>query len=120
METFRQLGIPVDAMYQGVKVGAQLFIVGMGIFGNLYTIYCVLTKSRLQRVTNIFIIVISLALILQAFNASIDLTNHWANKDHYVLSPTWCQIWHTMNVFLPSLMGLLCFFAILGKVILKL
>ncbi|XP_054258961.1 octopamine receptor beta-2R-like [Macrosteles quadrilineatus] len=115
METFRQLGIPIDMMYFTVKVGAQIILVSLGVCGNLFTVYSVLSKSKLHRVTNIFIIVISMALIAQSLNASIDLRNHWQNKPYYALDPEWCKMWQTMNIYMPSMMAFLCFFAILDR-----
>lgn len=118
MDVLKKLGVPLDQIEFGIKITFQTAIIAVGLFGNVHTIYNVSTKSRLPRATNMFIIALSLALFLQVLNACIDYVNHLYNQDHYALGLAACDTWHTLNVYFPMLLALLCFFALMDRFVL--
>lgn len=118
IDVLKKLGVPLDQIEFAIKITFQTTIIAVGLFGNIYTIYNVSTKSRLPRATNMYIIALSLALILQALNACIDYANHLYNQEQYALGFAACDIWHTLNVYFPMLLALLCFFALMDRFIL--
>ncbi|KAG8316960.1 octopamine receptor activity protein [Homalodisca vitripennis] len=120
MDVFKKLGVPVEEIEWGIKVILQTAIIFVGIFGNIYNIYSVLSKSKLPKSTNVFITSLSVALIFQTCNAIIDYVDHLYNKgpeEEYFWGLRECDTWHTLNVYLPMLLALLCFCSLLDRLI---
>lgn len=119
MDVFDTVGVPLEKIEYALKITCQTAIVAVGFLGNINTIYNVRTKSNLPKTTNMYITAIAMALILQTLTACIDYVNHIIhNRDEYALGWFVCDTWHTLNVYLPMLLSLLCFFALMDRFIL--
>lgn len=118
MDFFKRLGLPTEEIEYWVKIAFQFIIVIVGIIGNTHTIFRLSSKSTLSQSTNILMSILSTALIFQCFVASLDHINSLTIDEKYVWGFTGCDIWNSMNFYLPMMMTLLCFLCLLDRYLL--
>lgn len=99
----------LDVLLFVFKASVMGLIILGAIFGNLLVIVSVMRHRKLRIITNYFVVSLAfadmlVAIVAMTFNASVQLTGHWAFGDFM------CDVWNSFDVYFStaSILHLCC------------